>query len=653
MINTMTYRAASFPASLHEVSTSRTGRRFFANALVLVAMVKKEVIFPRLRFDGNLADSNIILQRKSLNELLNIFTTMKACKVFILMILLLISCSMDVIAQTSYYYYKGNRIPLTVNNDKVCVNIPKDKRDLSKELLRDINVLDKIKDEDFDISIIQQSDFKKLSASNSWEKEAKSVLLSSCYITKEDKEVFLTPYLNVRLKREQDNDLLLLYAEKYGLRIVKQDSFMPLWYILSVTQETGKNALEIANTLWETGKFAASVPDLSSKNIILSSKSIINCCNDPEFHKQWGLSNSDFPGIDISVCNAWQYSTGKNVKIAILDMAIKKNHRDLYDNIISELSYNTENNSPYYYDEDNHATHCAGIAAAIRNNSTDIAGVAPEAKIIPIYNSLDTAATNIHSKLANGIIRAYEHGADIISNSWGLPTHNPVIEDAILRAFRDGRNGKGCIVVFATGNNGDSIISYPANCNDTILAVGSIKRTGEKATSSQYGMGLDLVAPGDSIFSTVVDHNVGYMSGTSMACPHVAGVAALVLQRNPELTVTQVNSIICRNTKKISGVSFNETKADGSWNKQYGYGLVDAYSSVINTPEIVYIQNDTITGTRTISADKIYVGRDVTDRKEQGKVILGQGNITLNAKSVIIKNSTTVPLGTKLRIENQ
>ena len=570
--------------------------------------------------------------------------TMK--KLQFLILLLLMSCPIYVKAQDHYYYYRGKQIPLTINENKVCVSIPKNTGLVSNMILRDIKHREIIKDSDYDISIIQQADLKGLTFSKSWDKGAKSVLLSPIYMTEEGKEVFLTPYLNVRLKREQDIDMLLSFAEKHFLRIVRQDSFMPHWFILSITPETGKNALEIANTLMESGKFAASVPDLSSKNII-------SCCNDPEFNKQWGLYNSKHPGIDISACNAWNYSTGKNIKIAILDVAIKKNHRDLYDNIISELSYNTENSSPYYYNEDNHGTHCAGIAAAIRDNDTDVAGVAPEAKVIPIYNSLDTATTNIHDKLADGIIWAYEHGADIISNSWGLPTHNPVIDEAILQAFREGRNGKGCVVVFATGNNSDSIISYPANCNDTILAVGAIKQTGVRATYSQYGKGLDLVAPGDSVYSTVVDHNVGYMSGTSMACPHVAGVAALVLQRNPELTVTQVNSIICRNTKKLSHVTFNEIKSDGTWNKEYGYGLVDAYNSVINTPHVVYVQNDTITGTEVISADSIYVGKDVVDTKEYGEVILGQGDITLKAKSVTIKNSTIVPLGTKLRINGQ
>jgi len=102
----------------------------------------------------------------------------------------------------------------------------------------------------------------------------------------------------------------------------------------------------------------------------------------------------------------------------------------------------------------------------------------------------------------------------------------------------------------------------------------------------------------------------------------------------------------------LSGVYFNATNSDGSWNSEYGYGLVDAYSSVINTPTVTYIQNETITGTTVISADYIYVGRDVTDTKAYGDVTLGQGNITLEGEYVEIRNSTTMPLGTTLTIEN-
>ncbi len=580
-------------------------------------------------------------------------------KKYIFIISLLVICSIGAFAQTTYYYYKGNKIPLVINNDKVCLSTPKNKRLVCKELLKDVQVQDTIRDTVFDISIIQQSDLGKISVSKSWKKYSKSVLLSPSYRTKEGREVYLTPYLYVKLKREQDVDLLASYAKNHNLRIVKRNSFLPLWYILSISPETGKNALDISNELWESGSFAAAAPSLPSRNIAF-------CSNDPLFNKQWGLYNNTYSGIDISACNAWDISTGRNVKIAIIDSGIFKNHDDLKDNILNELSYNTETGvSPCSNVWQDHGTHCAGIAAAKRNNDMAIAGVAPDAKLISIYNSSITPigeiSANIEDQLASGIGWAYEVGADVISCSWGNISQNSLLEDAIHNAFTIGRNGKGCVVVFATGNGAPNAngISYPANCNDTILTVGSIDSTGTRATSSQYGQGLDLVAPGVCIVSTTYNHTTGVMSGTSMACPRVAGVAALILQRNPELTVTQVNSIICRNAKKLANVNFNITKSDGTWNNEYGYGLVDAYSSLLDTPEIVYIQNDTITGTQTIpvsppiSANKIYVGRDVTDRKEHGAVTLGQGNITLRAKSVIIKNSTTVPIGTKLKIVNQ
>ena len=561
----------------------------------------------------------------------------------IMIILLFISCSIGVIAQTSFYYYKGEKIPLIVNNNKACVSIPKDKGGTSKEYLRDINVLDTIWDADFDIFIIRQSELKKLSASNSWEKNVKSIIVSSCYRTLDNTEVFLTPYLNVRLKRKQDIGLLASLAEKYGLRIVKQDRFMPLWYILSVSSNTGKNALDVANELWESGCFAASVPDLCSNDL--------TCSDDPMFNQQWGLQNSVYPSIDISACAAWDYSTGENVKIAILDSGVDLNHIDLVSNI-SDISYDTETDSSPSVVYKNHGTHCAGIAAAVKDNGIQIAGVAPEATIVSISNSLKGTA-NSQLKRADGINWAYQHGVDIISNSWRSGNHHDAIDEAIFNAFKYGRHGKGCVIVFASGNQQQSSVNYPANCNDTILAVGAIDNTGARAYFSNYGDKLDLVAPGVNILSTLPNDSTGYKDGTSMACPHVAGVAALILERNSELTVTEVNSIINSNAKKISGVNFNITKTDGTWNEEYGYGLVDAYNSVINTPGIAYIQNDTITGKRIISADSIYVGKDVTNTKEYGNVILGQGDITLKTKFAIIKNSTSIPTGTKLKIGNQ
>ncbi len=137
-----------------------------------------------------------------------------------------------------------------------------------------------------------------------------------------------------------------------------------------------------------------------------------------------------------------------------------------------------------------------------------------------------------------------------------------------------------------------------------------------------------------------------------MACPHVAGIAALILERNPELTVNQVEGIICSNTKKLPDVDFSESETYGSWNTGYGYGLVDAYKSVINTPTVIYVQNEKVTGTREIYANNVYIGNDVTDRKDKGAVVIGPGNITIKAKFTEIKNSTFIPLGTTFKIKN-
>lgn len=564
-------------------------------------------------------------------------------KKYFLMILLFISFPIGMKAQSSYYY-KGKKIPLIDNNNKVCVSIAKDRDDISGDILKNVKVIDRIADSDYNIFIIQQSDQRRLlaSASLSLKEEREQILFSPCYKTLDGTEVFSTPYLNVRLKKEQDIHLLSSYAERYGLRIVKNDSMMPLWYILSISSDTGKNTTEIANILWESGLFAASVPDFCSNDIL--------CSNDPLFNQQWGLYNSHHANIDISICPAWNYATGKNIKIAILDTGVDMTHIDLSSNM-SYLSYDTETGTSPSMVYGDHATHCAGIAAAVKDNGIQIAGVAPDATIVSISNSL-AGTTNSRLKRADGIIWAYQHGIDIISNSWRSSTYHSAIDEAIQEALQYGRQGKGCIIVFAAGNGYSGTLNYPANSNDTILAVGAIDNTGVKADYSNYGAGLDVVAPGSNILSTLPNDSVGYKSGTSMACPHVAGVAALILERNSELTVTQVNTIINSNAKKLSGVNFNISNPDGSWNNQYGYGLVDAYNSVLNTPNVIYIQNDTITGNRIFSADNIYVGKDVTDDKPYGDVTLGQGPITLKAKSVIIKNSTIIPLGTTFNIQN-
>lgn len=165
-----------------------------------------------------------------------------------------------------FYYYKGTKIPLTLNESKVCVSIFRDNKDLSKRILANVQVLDTIKDEDiFDIFVILRSDFEKLTSQDFWEEDAKSVILTSSYMTKDSTmEIYETPYLYVKLKKEEDIDLLTSYAKKYRLRIVRSFSQnMPLWYVLYVTPDNDKSPLECANELFESGDFAAAAPDLA------------------------------------------------------------------------------------------------------------------------------------------------------------------------------------------------------------------------------------------------------------------------------------------------------------------------------------------------------------------------------------------------------
>ena len=162
-----------------------------------------------------------------------------------------------------YYYYQGNKVPLTLNENKVVVSIPKDRGDMTEKILANIQTRAKIQDEAFDIYIIHRSEYEKLTTLDFWAEDAKSVIITSSYYTENDEEVFATPYLNVRLKNEEDIDLLTSYAGQYKLRIAGKSQFTP-WFILSLTPNSEKNTLVCANELYESGVFAESTPDLAS-----------------------------------------------------------------------------------------------------------------------------------------------------------------------------------------------------------------------------------------------------------------------------------------------------------------------------------------------------------------------------------------------------
>ena len=162
---------------------------------------------------------------------------------YLFLLLVFISCSIHAMAQTDFYYYRGKKIPLTRNDNKVIVSVSKDCNETIERIRTNVQVLSTIKDNTLDIIIISRSDFEQLTSQDFWEEDAKSVILTSSYFTEENREVFETPYLDVALKKEEDADLLNSYVEKYKLRIAEHVSLMPEWYILAITPESKISSL--------------------------------------------------------------------------------------------------------------------------------------------------------------------------------------------------------------------------------------------------------------------------------------------------------------------------------------------------------------------------------------------------------------------------
>lgn len=405
--------------------------------------------------------------------------------------------------------------------------------------------------------------------------------VSSCYKDEYGKLVIPTGLIYVELKSDSDFSILRQTAEEHGCRIVNQNAFMPLWYTLQVTPQSDGDCVEVANMIYETGLFANAEPSFAFDACI---------SYDPRSKDQWALYNNDYQDIDISISKAWNYSTGQGITVAVIDNGIDRNHEDLIDNI-SPKSYDAySKTSPSkiysFIDKEgnvhiDHGTHCAGIIGAVRNNNIDIAGVAPDVELISI--SVDLQKANSAEQIANGFNWACSNDADIISCSLSRRTPCALVKESIDNAISTGREKRGCVIVCAAGND-TTTVAFPANYRKEIIAVGNLEKNGTIRFTSNYGEELTVCAPGMEILSTITDNRVGELSGTSMACPHVAGIAALIMQINPALSTLKIKEIIAKNTKKIESMPITETKQYGTWNERYGYGLVDAYKSVINTP---------------------------------------------------------------------
>ncbi len=248
--------------------------------------------------------------------------------------------------------------------------------------------------------------------------------------------------------------------------------------------------------------------------------------NDQELDKLWGIKKIECEA-------AWDQSQGEDIIVAVLDTGVDYNHPDMRENMWANedgsfgFDFSDDDNDPM--DFHGHGSHVAGTIGAVGNNEIGIIGVAPKVSIMAIKifpNAFD-------SVIANALRWAVDNGAKVLNNSWGPMNRRPsipVIEDAI-----DYVNSKGGICVFAAGNSNDDTQHYsPANMQ-SVITVGATDSEDRRAGFSNWGSSVDIAAPGVDIFSlNFKTSNYRMDSGTSMACPHVAGLVALYLKNHPD-----------------------------------------------------------------------------------------------------------------------
>jgi hypothetical protein len=334
---------------------------------------------------------------------------------------------------------------------------------------------------------------------------------------------------------------------------------------------------------------------------------------------QWHLHNTGqsggTPGADINAPEAWEITAGDpNIVVCVQDTGVDLDHPDLINNLVPGYDFYDNDDSPNPLLNSNlheaHGTACAGLVAAEGNNGLGVTGVGWNCRLMPTRDG--TAARISVADVAEGFRWAAANGADVLSYSMGWSNPQPIIYSAIVDITKPdgiGRDGKGCVVCVAAGNTKDRIPSTSTAAYPEVIGIGATDDNDERCWYSSYGPELDLTAPAgsgivmpnfvqkqyveefmhlstDLLWTTDITGDWGFskfnentdlldytekMCGTSGACPIAAGVAALILSVEPELSNEEVRHFLTRSAKDLG---------DPGRDDYYGWGRVDARAAL-------------------------------------------------------------------------
>jgi len=318
--------------------------------------------------------------------------------------------------------------------------------------------------------------------------------------------------------------------------------------------------------------------------------------NDTFYAYQWHMDNANGSGVNAE--EAWDTSTGKGVVIAVIDTGIAyENNAPYYQ--APDLSstcfvpgYDFINNDTHPNDDNSHGTHVAGTIAQSTNNNMGTVGVAYDACLMPV-KALDQYGSGSYTAIAEAIYWATNNGANVINMSLGGTYDSLILEDAVAYAYNN-----GVTVVAAAGNENTNTPHYPSSYNDYVISVGATDYNKDRAPYSNYGPDVDVFAPGgntgedasgdgyvdgvlqQTIASSSELNTFGYyfFQGTSMATPHVAGTAALIISNGKATTPDDVRIAL-----ELTAQDLGETGKDDI----FGYGLIDAAAALNWGEEIV------------------------------------------------------------------